>query len=180
MIVLEDITLKEYIDLEDKKDYNFAIQYAFRFTDSEDTFNIGDVTDLSFEFVKDYQYELQNGLDLNGQIKLLKRAANIKDHQLGKVKLDVFFRGLNYLHDGIIGLTKAEANALSYTPSAKEEAAGIENFNKYGSYSQFRKLAGNDILKIEKIKKLKYSECFIELLYLHDEYVFQEKLSKQK
>ena len=46
MIELNDITLKEYFELEDKSEFDFAIKYGYTFNKGVDVFEIGDITQL--------------------------------------------------------------------------------------------------------------------------------------
>ncbi|MEX0598007.1 MAG: hypothetical protein WD512_16075, partial [Candidatus Paceibacterota bacterium] len=59
MIELEKITLREYSELENKEEYDFAMKYAFIFKEPIDEYKIGDVMELSFGLVKDFQYDLE-------------------------------------------------------------------------------------------------------------------------
>jgi len=62
MIELKRINVRQYVELEDKSEYDFAMKYAFIFTEPTDEYKVGDVMELSFGFIKDFQYEMEKGL----------------------------------------------------------------------------------------------------------------------
>ena len=64
MIILNDLTYKEYYNLEpdEQVEYDFAMKYGKRFNIPVDIFEVGDLTEQSFGFVKDLQFDMKEGL----------------------------------------------------------------------------------------------------------------------
>ena len=180
MIEIKDITVSEYSEMEDKSEYDFAIDFAFTFQQSKDVYQIGDVTDLPFGVVKDMQDEIENG-----EMNFVRRCFwidKIKSKKsgtwIGKEKLINFITGSNYLINEIEKLMNTERIVFTHEPTIEEEAAGLDRFNGLGIYMQLRKLAGNDITKIEAVKQLPYALCFTELYTMKQEYDFQKELNE--
>ena len=178
MIELKRITVKEYLTLEDKSQYDFAMKFALQFNESVNEFEIQDVFELPFGFVLDYQFELSHDMTLLKQIELIQ---TITDRKIGDMLLDVFCRGCKWLNDGIFQIAEIERQKLSYTPTYDEQSAGIENlFEGLEYYMKIRKLAGNDITKIEQVRALPYSRCFLELYTQKQEYEYQQNIIKNQ
>lgn len=180
MIELNDITVAEYFELEDKSEYDFAIEFALIFQQSKDEYSINDVTDLPFGIIKDIQDEIENGkMNFVKRCYWIDKIINKKDGSwVGKEKLIRFITGSNYLINEIEKLINTERIIFSHEPSIEEEEAGLDRFNGLGIYLQLRKLAGNDVTKIEAVKQLPYSLCFTELFTMKQEYDFQKELNE--
>lgn len=180
MITLKTITIRQYVELEDKSEYDFAMKYAFRFTEPKDEYGIGDIMELPFGFIKDFQYELEQGLKIEWLFDTVtdliyktrpkgfkKLSWYIKKklgfNFIGAEPLDKFMRFVNYLKESMKELIEAENIALAYEPTEKELNAGIERFNGLGVYIQIRSLTKGDLTKHEQIRALPYSLCFTEL-----------------
>lgn len=171
---VENISIEEYLNLEDKSEFHWLMNYAKPYRTAEDLYDIGDVKSLSFGFIKDYQSEFVKGMSFVTQLNLTTDVLGIdKDDKLINV-----CRGLTYLDSEIVKIAEMESAQLQFSPSGKEISAGIDSFNKFGAYSQFRKLAGGDITKIEKVREMSYYSCFVELLYLNTEASYQKRLNK--
>lgn len=185
MIELDDITVNDYIELEDKTEYDFAINFANQYNELIDEYGIGDIIQLKMGIVKDIQDEMEFGtLTFEKKIDYLNLILKKENSEwIGSEKLAKFSRGLNYLYSGIEEIIKAERMVLCHEPSIEEEAAGLERFSKLGVYLQLRKLANGDITKIEAIREMPYSSCFTELYTQKLEFDFQKDLNdiyKQK
>ena len=180
MIELNDISVAEYFELEDKSEYDFAIEFAFVFQQSKDEYLINDVTDLSFGVIKDIQDEIENGeMNFTRRCYWISKILNKEDESwIGKEKLIRFIIGSNYLINEIEKLINAERIVFTHEPTIEEEEAGLDRFNGLGIYLQLRKLAGNDVTKIEAVKQLPYSLCFTELFTMKQEYDFQKELNE--
>jgi hypothetical protein len=178
MLELKAITLKEYIELSDKSEYDFAMKFAHLFTIPENTFEIIDISLLPFGKIKDYQYDITQNMLLSEQLDYFKSVTKIKD--FGKIKLDSFCRGVNWFNLEINKLTERERNLLYTPPSEKEIQAGIDMFDELGTYLQFRKLAKSLNKTIEQIREMKYQDCFLELYTQKLENDFNTNLSKIK
>lgn len=173
MIELDRITLKKYFEISDieRERYDFAMKFAIQFTRPEDTLSVGDVSDLPFGLVKEYMHDLSN-MTFVKQIEYLERIRKI---DYGNVLIDVFTRALNYLNIEILKLVELEGKTLVSNASAKEIAAS-ESLSDLGYYIQLRELANYDITKIESVKKMSYSTCYLELLARQRISEFEKKL----
>lgn len=161
MIKLDRISLKQYCELEDRSEYDFAMQYAFCFTEPVDEYGVGDLTEQSFGFIKDFQYSIEQGLSFDELIKTISDLSKVKD--IGSEPIDKFIRFSNYLKESIRQIIEVENQLLSHEPDADEEAAGMDRFDRLGIYLQIRSLTGGDITKHEKVKSLPYSLCLTEM-----------------
>ena len=161
MIKLNKITVKEYFDLEDKSEYDFAMKYAFIFNDAVDEYEIGDMQDLPFGKIKDLQYEFEQGISNNRLMEIASELSGIKS--FANEPLDKLWRFLNYLKESMLSIIENERKLLSHEPSDLEKRAGLTRFEGLGIGLQIRELAGNDITKREIVKQLPYSLCFLHL-----------------
>jgi len=175
MIELDDITLKEYFELEDKEAYDFAIKYSKELYNSPiDIFNAGDFTEMEFGLIKDLQYDFENGLTWMKLLEYISQISGKDIKQIVQFRLLSICRFRNYLTDEIKRINEIEIKLLGHDPSPEEVQAGISEFNKFGSYGQIRKLAMDDVTKIKEVKKIKYSTCLMELYYQKTANEFQE------
>lgn len=181
MIELEDISLKEYLELEEKDDYDFAIKYSKSiFNKPLDVFGIGDMTELTFGIIKDIQYDVLEGMNWIKFLEYLQTLTKINLKKLVNYKLTTICRVKSYIYEEIKRINEIETELLGYTPDSDEKSAGIDSFNQFGTYGQLRKLANEDITKLEDVKKIKYSICLMELYYQKTENEFQTQLMKIK
>lgn len=184
MIKLLDISLKEYLGLYDKSDYDFAMKYSKKpglYNDALNVYSIKPLIDFSFGLIKDIQSSFsQKFISWNELIDFFVELTGIKKEKLINQKLVAICRFKKYVYDEVSELINNENELLKHIPTTDEESAGIDEFGKYGVYIQLRKLANEDITKIEDIRKIKYSSCLLELLYQKDLYNYQTKLNKIK
>ena len=179
MIELEDITLREYFELEDKTKYDFAMKYTKSiFNEPLDLFNSGDFTELSFGLIKDLQFDLSQGLTWVKLIDYIEKISGKTAKQIAGYKLTVISRYRAYIESEINRINEIESELLSYQPTSDEQNAGIEDFNKFGSYGQQRKLATTFMKSPEEIRQWKYDLCLLELYYQKTNYDFQDRLFK--
>lgn len=169
MIQIENITLKDYFKLEDTSEYDFAMKYAFRFTEPNDKLNIGDIMQLSFGLIKDFQYDYSQGLTFDKMVSYICQAANKKT--LSNEQLDIICQTANYFKSEIDKLNSYEGELLGYEPTGEEIEAGIEEFNQFGVFNQIDSLACGDITKHDEVRALPYSVCFTKL--------YKDKLSSE-
>ena len=176
MIELDDITLKEYFELEDKTEYEFALKYAKPL----DVFNVGDFTEFEFGFIKELQQDMNEGLTWINLIEYLERLMKKDKKQIVNYKFWTIARFKSYIEAEIERITEIENELLSYVPDAIEVQAGIEAFNKFGYYGQLRKLAKEDVTKLKEIEKTKYSICLTELYYQKTSDEYQNEYNRIK
>lgn len=176
MLKLDNISFKEYVELQDKTEYDFAIEYSKQFKKEEDIFGIGNFTQLEFGIVKDLQYDIQNGLLWSKMLEYMSLLSNKKIEEIYTLKLLKVIRFRNYIVNQIKFIVDIEDKTLSYEPSSDELKAGISELNKYGVYNQFLTIAGNDPLKIDAVRKMKYEDAFVFLCYQKDHSDFERRL----
>lgn len=161
---LKNITYNEYFELEDKKEYDFAIKYAKELNEPKDIFGIGDFTELTFKTVKDMQYYIENGLEWNHIFELIETTKGKTYKEIGVIYIKDLCMFKSYVVEEIYRINKIESIALAHQSTSEEENAGIDDLAELGSYLQFRSLANEDVLKIEAVGQLKYSACLLELV----------------
>jgi hypothetical protein len=174
---IKRIKFKDFLTLseDEARTYTFAISFAKQFRIEEDTLKIGDVYQLPFGLIKDFQQDLEGG-NLNFQLQMdyVKRInPKLKMYNMW---LDELCRGLSYMTTSICNLIETERELLGGQPDPDHVAAGLDRFNQLGVYLQLRELAGHDILKIDDIKKVPYEKCFLELYTRKQEADFKKDL----
>jgi hypothetical protein len=161
MLELDRLTVAEYTLLDDKEEYDFAIKYARIFTEPVDEYGIGDMMELPFGVIKDFQYELESGFDFTKLLAFAAKITKLKD--ITAEPMDKFMRFANYLTESMRQIIEVENKTLSHEPSESEQSAGMERFENLGVYLQIRSLTGGDVTKFEAVRSLPYSLCFTEL-----------------
>ncbi len=156
MLELKNITVKEFIELEIKDPYLFAMKYAFAFTTPENTLEIKDVTELEFGFIKDVQYSLENEYTFFEQLKHMEQ---ITSKNIGQMKLTDYCRGASWFIKEIYELNKKEAYLLQ-TNEVWEHA---EKFEGLGVYLQKRQIAHQFHCTPQQVDKMTYAICITEL-----------------
>lgn len=177
---IRNLTFNQYFVLEDKSEMNFAIKYAKELNEPVDLFKIGDFTELTFKTVKDMQYYISNGLTWENVFELAETVKGISYKALGEVTIFDLARFKCYIDVEIQRINTIENISLSHTATSDEEVAGIEDLADLGSYLQLRELANEDILKIEAIGKLKYSDCLLELIARKRIYDYRKAYNNRK
>jgi len=179
---LARIKLKEYLQLEDSDEYNFAIKFSGFFNEPIDSMGIGDVYQLKFGLVKDIQQDLADGnVNLEKQIEYLVRIKEGLD--IYNCYLDEVTKTSSYLIEKIIELTEIEGEMLS--SNSYNDENGLEEYYdklaKLGVILQIRSLANNDVTKFEDIRNTNYQTCFLELYTRNIESeIHKKQLKKQK
>ena len=141
------------------------------------------------EFDKKFEIDCQDWT--MGQVKdaqeLINRQKTYEDiiklveiERESAISLDVNeFLGLyNSIVKGINEIFEIESNALGHDPTANEAIASdsVGGFSCFGSMPQVHQLAKGNILDHEKIRALKWNECFNTLVYDKRQNDFQSKL----
>lgn len=154
------VTLKQYIELEDKEIINFAWKYSKIWNKPVDVFKVGPLTAQSFGFVKDLQYDIEKGFDIEKAINYYKKLSV----NLGNKEIDKVCNAYNYLIEEIKNICEVE-NAL-LTGAIREELfeAGIDELNELGVYLQIRQIALTFHITIEQARTMKYEDCLLELI----------------
>ena len=178
-IKVPNISFLEYVELDDKTDYNYYLFYGeFK---PLDIFKLGDFTDQDFGFVKDMQdYMNSTGLSWQDFFKEMAIKTKKKETTIARMSLFKLQQGRVYIKEQIERINKLENDNLSHTPSHKETSAGIDGFAKFRSFIQFDKLAGGDILKYDEVRKVPYGTCFTKLLLDAETNEFQIRVNKAR
>jgi len=176
---IKDITYREFYEktAQEREDYLFALKYG-KF-EQIDLFGFGDFLEQTFGFVKDFQYALnRKGLDFTSLLELLETYTDKTIKDLANMSIFDMHKTRLYIRDQVGIINNIERVALSHEPSAKEQAAGLDMFASYDSFLQYDKLAGGDVCKVEKVKKLPYMLCFTKLKLEKDKSVYEMNLNK--
>jgi hypothetical protein len=144
----------------------------------EDLISIGDLTEQSWEFIKDVQNDLESGeLTIFKQFEYLRKI--IGEKKMSKLYLFETIITCNYITEQIQEILTVENQLLGGNgPSIEEEAAGIANYANLGTYLQTRTLANNDVTKIDAVNKIKYANCLLELYTRKVDSDFERELRK--
>jgi len=178
--MIDNITYRQYLQLDNDKqaEYNFYIRYAIRFNQSIDVFKIGDLTEQKFGLVKDLQFDVEQGLSFSSTVEYIAKIKNKKQSIIANCYLDKLCQQRKYLISEIERISEIESIALSYTPTADEINAGIEQLNSLGSYLQFRSIAQALNITINDVKAMRYDEAFLELVAQKKINDYQDRLQK--
>jgi len=181
-IEIENITLLEYHEIPEdselRREYDFAIKYGKTYNSPRDVFEVGDFTEQTFGFIKDIQQDYQGVLKWDTILEYIKKLTGKDFKEIAKYKLLAICRFNAYIISEINRINEIESNLLGHIATADEERAGIKNFSKFGAYPQLRKLAKEDLTKIEEVKNLPYSLCLLELHFSKIENEYKENLIK--
>lgn len=200
MKIKTNVSLLDYFDSESKEETNIYLKTAE--LKPVDIWEIGDLYgNGSFQFVKDLQVLMSSCLaDFEGFLFSLKEMCEaveeekgIKIKKLFKYSIFHVYQQFLFFHDeinrkaifdekgnalNISGINELESTTLSGEVTYEEGAAGIDVFNKYGSFILLDKLTGGDLSKHDIYKKLPYSRCFTKLLLDKDKSDFNRKLTE--
>ena len=171
-----NIKFVEYINLKDKKDYNYYLRYGnFK---GKDLFKLGDFLNLNFGFVKDMQ-EMYNGEGLTWEnfIEAISKRTKTSKKDISLIPLFDLHCARLFVRDELEKINLIENKTLSHNSSTEEAQAGINEFAKYKSFLQFDQLAGGNVLNIDKIKQLPYNQCFVKMSLEADRAKFESKLN---
>jgi len=178
MIELKNITFVEYFELEDKSEYDFAINFAYSFNKPVDHFGVGDLMKQSFGIVKDIQYDLTQGLTWEQFFEYLKKMG--EDKAPHKKQLLTLCQQRSYIIKEIESIVSVEEIELAYASTEDDDNAGIGNFEGLGIYLQIRSLTGGDVTKNKAVLEMPYEDCFLELVTRKRIYDFEELKRKNK
>ncbi len=162
MLVLDRISLLDYFQLDDRSEYDFWMKYSFE-CEAKDVFKVGDFMKLPFGFIKNQQYELSKGMPWEKILEAFEILTRKTIKELVIMPLEIICQFKNYYIDEMNKINMIESETLCHEPDEKELKAGIDRFNVLGIYLQIESLAGNDVLKIEAVKKLPYETCYLWL-----------------
>jgi hypothetical protein len=161
---LKNITLQEYLELEDQEEYNFFMRYSRALNNNPpDIFSVGDLTDRSFGLVKDLQFDLVTGMDWNHIIEYVMKLTGKKYASVAAYHIDKFCQGWKYITGEVERISEIEQQVLAYIATDDERRAGIEKLGVLGVYMQFRSIAITLGCSIDQVREMRYDEAFLEL-----------------
>lgn len=179
MLNLPEITLLQYINLESdqlKSDYDFFVKYSKKCNTAKDLFDFGEVTEWTFEQVKDLQYIFEKEYTYTDICEYISKRIEKNIDKITSLSLVEFWQLNTFLKESIEKINEIEKSVFDYKPSNDEIEAGCETFSKFGTLLQFDQLAGGCIEKYDLIGKLKYSLCFSKLVLEKERSEFNERL----
>lgn len=183
MVSTIDVTYFTYLlmDEEYQDDYNFTLQFMKNAPETKDYFGTKDLSDLSFMDVKDLQNYLIEG-DMEGLYNKIVSLPDYSQEKMMNAKAYEVILTLQFICNRLEEITNIE-NTMLQSKVAGEDYSGIAEqvdfsmFPKY--YSELRELAGGDITKFDEIKRMKYSDCLVELIYRQKQADFEKLVMKQ-
>jgi len=179
MIQLDDLTYNEFLTSNKRDEYIFAARYAIPYTKAIDIYNVGDIHEKTWGFVKDVQFELeQNQMSWEKMIDFIIEVTGKDGKEIGKEKFKDVCNFRMHLIEGIKELMNIEAHILSHTPTEKEKEAGIGLFENLGIFIQTDSLANGCIEKHRAIRKEPYSLCLTKLVLMKQMKTFNDNLIK--
>lgn len=178
MIELAAISLRQYVELEDRSEYDFAMKYAFRFKEPIDEYKLGDMTEQTFGLVKDLQYDIETGMTFDKLLDYIKQLSKVND--IGAEPIDKVMRFSNYLIESIKQIIEVENQSLSYEPDMDEEEAGMDRFTGLGVYLQMRSIATTFHITPQKVREWKYADALTEMYTAKQLNDYERELMKIK
>jgi hypothetical protein len=168
-IQIPNIKFKEYVSLADRSQYDYYLRYGE--FEAINHYEHTELLESSFGVVKDVQEILNySGLTWESLNELL--SVNIGNEPLFNLQQQrVWFK------EQTEQINELESS-LGHKPSAAEEAAGLDRFNKYRSFPQLDKLMTWWHMSKEEVRALDYSFCFTKLKYEADKREFEEDINR--
>jgi len=110
--------------------------------------------------------EAHEALKADNTLKGLQRIVEIyyPETNVPAMRLDAVLPIYLSIVDQLTNILKVEQSTLHKAPTFEQTAAGIEEFEKLGYFSQIDDLAGGDPLKYDAILQLEYSVVYYKLL----------------
>lgn len=141
------------------------------FKKSADILNLGDITECSFGLIKEILMDMEGEWTFENQYEALRKIMLEKANNVDLLSMNIveFIQQLNYMKDCMNAIVKNEIELLSnsdFDEIAERAVIGDNGkslFEGIEVYLQLRQLANDDITKIDKIEKMKYCDCFLEL-----------------
>ena len=175
-----NISFREYHELADTSGFDKHIK-LLKLQKPKDVLNIGEFVDLSFGFVKDMQEHFNHsGITWGDFLDEMSGLSKKSIEDLASMSVyDINLQFL-YCQDQVKIINNIEQKKLSHKPDADETAANIARFGAYRGFLQLDKLAGGDMLKLNKIRELPYHLCLTKLALDADNVRFTKDLQNIK
>lgn len=181
-MILKNITFGEFLqlDADTAHPYIFAFNHGRELVKPINHFNLLPVDDYRFGQVKDAIFALEKGVtmgDLPEFISIFWRVKPDYFLQFGVVEI---LQQFAYLKKGLEKIIAVEQKKLVRPLTAKEKAAGIDEFNQYGLYPQFEILAIRFGQTVEWVKNQPYKSMFVSMCYNKTLQDYELRYSKLK
>lgn len=178
MIELNNIKFKEYIALEDRSEFDFAIKYGLPFLKPEDVCHVGDFTKLEFGIIKDLQQDISNGMSWDKLLEYMMIITGKSEQYFHNLTIIRIVRFKNYIVSEIQRIVDIENAVLSHETLEDEAQAGIDQLSVFGVYGQLRQIAITFHQSIEWARKMKYEDAFVELVYQKRSNEYERELNE--
>jgi len=170
------MTVKEYIELNDRAEINTMLRFSERARQAIDHYGIGDVMEWDFDIVKEMQATLQ---DLNF-LRAVTYMHQLGVKNIGRCELIKAIQNYNYLIEQIKKSIELENELLKSESDSDSIMAGIEELEEIGIYLQLRQIAIALHYSIEQVKKMKYKDALLELVAQKRINDYQKRLTEIK
>jgi len=171
---VENISYIKYITLQDeaKEDYNFWLNnHKFK---PVDHFKLGDLKACKFGLIKDLQHAFIKGVGWVELLEILALYTDLVVKDIAKLGIFTIKEAFKFIEVEIESINQIESIALGHAPSADEQHAGLERFEKYTIFPQIDTLALGNVLNYEKVKQLDYLTALTKLSYDADNKRYQK------
>ena len=175
---LENIALKEFLQLDNVDEYHFAFKYASIFKEKVDHLGIGNLLIRSFGAVKDIQELYGTNFNVFDLVKGLTTLCEKTEQEIYDMGIVEFVQARNYFESELEKISNAEAVTFNRTPTDRELRAGIENMGIFGVELQLDSLCQGDITRRDKIRAEQYGKCFTWLAMWQARSDFQEEYNR--
>lgn len=176
MSVLNNITIKEYLELEsDKSIYDMVLSCTKPTKDIELKVGKGfikitpkhsDLWDFSYSDIIELKMafaELKD-FDLTSEIaRIVYRIA--KPEKVFDIGFLNITNGFTWVVEEFTQMLQVEKNELYYEPDDKEKAAGVENLARFGHTPTIDSLTGGNMTRESEILQYPYHKVFLKLCY---------------
>lgn len=179
---LENIPFRDYLKMNEAEAYvyTYSLKFGATLNRAIDHMTIGDLQNRTFGEIKDLQLMFDKGLAIYEMVKPIAMLTDKEESEIYKMGIVEVSQTFAYIRDSIAELNEAERQRLTRALTDKEVRAGIDRFEDYSVYPQFRSLALTFGLTINEVRNMPYSEAFLELCYAKDLAEYQEAYGKLK
>jgi hypothetical protein len=178
---LKNIPFAEYLRMTPEEGYIYT--YSFQFGNTLrrpfNHYKFKELQSYSFGQVKDCQSKFEKGITIIEIPEVLAIFVG-NDSKYYQDNIYEVFQQFAWIKAEMEVISEAERVKLSRQPTDKEMRAGIENFEEFGVYPQFRALALTFNKDIDWVKSMPYDMAFLELCYQKELSDYELAFSKIK
>jgi hypothetical protein len=179
---LQNIPFNQLLQLSEADGYQYiyAIKFGKFLNNPVDHLAIGELRQRTFGEVKDWQSMHEGGLVLRDYPVALSIFFDKPLPELYALGVVEVCQTVAYLCEQIRNICAVEREALVRKPTIKEVKAGLDRFNRYGSWPQLYSIATTFGKSIQEVRRWSYNECFVILCYQKDYSEYQTDFLKVK